>query len=229
MRISVGMNWSSFVPETRRGRDSSHAGIAGLVDGWKKSGCGFDEVLERELGAYLESRQEGLRHSMERFDKGVAENDPFAALNFSFGFANRELEIVRYYARKAGVPEEGLVHATTQFWNWDRNRQQPFGRILAYLFASLAAQFKGGRTRPPSAGFMNDINAIAAYAPYVDAMLLDNECAELLRHGRCLKELTYKARIFSLSSASDFIDYLRSIVTGAPDDVRREASTLYGV
>ena len=78
MRISVGMNWSSFVPETRHGRASAHAGITGLVEGWKKSGWGFEEVLERELGAYLESRQEGLRHSMELFEKGLAENDPFA-------------------------------------------------------------------------------------------------------------------------------------------------------
>ncbi|MBT2134642.1 hypothetical protein KK137_09880 [Croceibacterium sp. LX-88] len=229
MRITVGMDWSSFVPDTRKGRDETHASVASLIEGWRKAGDGFDEVLEREFGAYLASRQDALRHSMKRFEQGLAENDLFALAEFSHGFVQREIELVRRHARKAGVVEDRLTGATTEFWNWNGNREQPFAKISAYLFASLAAQFKGGRSKMPTPGLLNDINAISAYAPYVDAMLVDNECAELLRHGRCLKELSYKARIFSLSSATAFIDYLRSVVDLTPVNVGREASQLYGI
>jgi hypothetical protein len=166
---------------------------------------------------------------MELFEKGLAENDLWALANLSHGFVQREMELVRHYARKAGVDEERLTRVTTDFWTWPKNRDQPFGRILAYMFAALAAQFKGGRSKLPSAGLLNDISAIAAYAPYVDAMLVDNECAELLRYGRCQKDLNYKARIFSLSSAEAFVAYLQGIVESTPDDIRREASVLYGL
>jgi len=228
MRISVGMNWSSFVASTRKGRAASHSGVTSLIEGWRVSGDGFNEVLERELGAYLESRRGAILHSMKLFEEGLAENDLLAILNISHSFVRREMDIVHHYARKAGVPEEGLTSATTSFWNSLRNREQPFGRMLAYVFAALAAQVKGGRKSNPSAGFMNDVRAIAAYAPYVDAMLVDKECAELLRHGRCRAELTYKASIFSLTNAGAFLDYLRRMVECAPADVRRHASLVYG-
>ena len=95
------------------------------------------------------------------------------------------------------------------------------------MFAALAAQVKGGRKSVPSAGFMNDVRAIAAYAPYADAMLIDKECAELLRHGRCNSELNYKAAIFSLSTANGFLEYLRSLVELTPTEIREHAKLLY--
>jgi hypothetical protein len=99
---------------------------------------------------------------LKRFEQGVAEEDPFALINLSHSFVQREIELVRHYASKAGVSEEDLTQATTEFWCWPKNRQQPFGRILAYMFAALAAQTKAGRKTVPTAGFMNDIRAIAA-------------------------------------------------------------------
>jgi len=81
----------------------------------------------------------------------------------------------------------------------------------------------------PSAGFLNDITAISAYIPYVDARFIDNECAELLRHGRCQKDLNYKAIIFSLNKADAFLGYIRDIIACTPDDVRRQATKLYGM
>jgi hypothetical protein len=227
MRITVGMDWSHFAPETREGRNNTHAEIAELVEGWKRSGHGFDEVVERELGAYFESRQQALLHALRRFEKGLAENDIWASLHMVHNFVTREMAIIRRYATKAGVEEEGMTRATTAFWKWPKNREQPFGRILAYLFAALAAQFKGGRTKLPSPGLLNDITAISAYVPYVDAMFIDNECAELLRHGRCLKDLDYKAATFSLNDADKFVAFIREIIERTPDEVRREAKTLY--
>ncbi len=227
MRITVGMDWSRFAPETREGRDNTHAEMVGLIEGWQKSGSGFDEVLKRELGAYFESRQQALLHTLRCFEDGHAKNDILSMINMAHSFVNREMEIVRHYATKAGVKDDAMARATTEFWHWSKNREQPFGRILAYLFAALASQFKGGRNKLPSPGLLNDITAISAYAPYVDAMFIDNECAELLRHGRCRKDLYYKAKIFSLNDADMVLAFLREIIAHTPDEVRREATSLY--
>jgi hypothetical protein len=229
MRITAGFDWSSFAPATRRDRESSHQAMTGLIKAWQRTGEGFDEVLQRELGAYFQSRQEALLHSLQKLEIAVSANDLSGIVNASHSFVNREVQLIHHLGRSAGVEETGIIRATTEFWLWPKNSEQPFGRILAYLFAALASQFKAGRTKLPSAGFLNDLSAISAYAPYVDAMFVDNECAELLRQGRCRHELSYKAQIFSLNDAEAFIAYLEAIIADTPKDVRRESSALYGL
>lgn len=227
MRVTVGMDWSQFAPQRRLARDSTHSAIIALIENWKQSGSGFIEVLETELGAYFASRQQALSQQQQALEKGLAENDIWAAINASHSLVSRELEIVRHYALKAGVDEDNLATATANFWNWPKNSGQPFGRILAYLFAALAAQFRGGRNKQPTPGFLNDVTAIAAYLPYVDVMFLDKECAELLRHGRCRTDLRYRASVFSLNEAEAFLAFLRTVIEQTPDDVRCEAKALY--
>ncbi|MBN2971472.1 hypothetical protein JW805_05495 [Roseomonas aeriglobus] len=229
IRVSVRMDWSSFTGETRQSRQQIGESVSQLTDRWIAQGMGFDQVLAQELGAYHESRIEGLRAAQNSFERGLADNDVFALLNFSQGFAMRELQLLRRLFSQIGIAEEQLNAKVQEFWSWPQNREQPFGKLLAYLFAALADQFANGRKKKPSAGFMGDVSAIAAYAPYVDAMFIDNECAELLRHKRCVAELDYRARIFSLNRGSEFLEYLRTIIATTPGEVRHAATLLYGL
>jgi hypothetical protein len=80
-----------------------------------------------------------------------------------------------------------------------------------------------------TAGILNDFTAIATYAPYVDAMFVDRQCASLLQQGRVRTELSYKARIFSMSHQQEFLDYLKGLGDSALKDVRELAHELYGV
>lgn len=227
MRVTVEMDWSQFAPQRREGRATTHSAIVGLIEKWKEAEYGFEDVLKIELGAYFASRQQALRHQEMAVERGLAENDIWSEINASHSLISRELEIVRHYARKVGVPDENHPSATAHFWSWPKNREQPFGRILAYLFSALAAQFKGGRNKLPTPGFLNDVTAISAYLPYVDAMFLDKECAELLRHGRCKTDLKYRASVFSLNDSEAFLAFIEQIIDHTPDDVRREATALY--
>lgn len=76
---------------------------------------------------------------------------------------------------------------------------------------------------------MNDVRAISAYAPYVDAMFVDNECSALLAEEPLLSELDYKARIFSLSRGDEFLQYLAEMEEATPVEVRDYAARIYGV
>ena len=93
----------------------------------------------------------------------------------------------------------------------------------------LAGQVKAGRKKGVTAGFMNDVEAIAAYAPLVDAMFIDKECALLLTQGRPGKELDFRARIFSLTNREEFLDYLRGLEAQADAEVHRYAEIIYGL
>ncbi|MBO9581450.1 MAG: hypothetical protein J7498_11215 [Sphingobium sp.] len=229
IRISVPFDWSGFAPETREQRDKTGLAISELIDCWIAKGMGFDDVLNQELNAYHESRLEGLREAQRRFEKGLENYDLMAMAELFHGSAFRELQYVRELFREAGVPDAELTARVRAFWDWDGNKEQPNGKILAYMLAALADQFTHGRKRKPSAGFLNDVSAIASYAPYVDAMFVDIECAQLLQDKRCLEALKYRAKIFSLNSGEEFIAYLQAIIDETPDDVRRYASIIYGI
>ena len=58
---------------------------------------------------------------------------------------------------------------------------------------------------------MNDVNAISAYGPFVDAMFLDNECASLLREEPLRSEIKLNAEIFSATSGDAFLRYLKDL------------------
>ena len=229
IRVAVGMDWSAFADAKRHDRATIEGNVAGLIKYWQSNGYGFDEVLNIELGAYFQSRSEAFTLAVATLGRGIENGDIFAGPNFAQSYIARENDIIEHYLRKAGTAEGDIAHKMRDFWRWDKNKDQPFGRMLAYLFASLADQFKKGRRKIPSAGLMNDIKAISAYVPYVDAMFVDRECAQLLRHPRCKADLRYKAKIFSLANRNEFLDYLRQLISNTPNDVRQFASIIYGI
>lgn len=78
-------------------------------------------------------------------------------------------------------------------------------------------------------GLMTDFQAIAAYAPYVDAMFIDRECALLLGEGELSRELHYRARIYSYANKEEFLAYLRVLEAQATAEVRGYAERIYGI
>jgi transcription elongation factor Elf1 len=229
IRISVQTDYSQFADDTRKNVEETAQQVVDLMEGWRKRGLGFDEVLEIELGSYHQSRLEALQAFAERYERAIASDDFMAELNVGMSSIVREMSVLRDVFSRAGVAQDELDPTITRFWKWPGNQEQPFGRILAYLFAALAGQVKAGRTKPATRGFMNDVKAISAYAPYLDAMFVDKECATLLTEGRPRDELVYRARIFSLNTQSEFIDYLTAIEANASDEVRHFAKIVYGI
>lgn len=116
-----------------------------------------------------------------------------------------------------------------KFWELARVPVVTRSSISAYLLAALARKMSAGQRRPPSQGMLNDIKAISTYAPYVDAMFLDNECAALLAEEPLRSDLQLKARIFCLNSGDAFLDYLTSLEKEASAEVRKYAGEIYGL
>jgi hypothetical protein len=229
MRVVVGADYSRFAAGTRQRRDTVGRSIDELITSWRDRGLGFDEVLNIELNAYHHSRVEALMAWRANYERAEASADPFEFLNQSMSHICREVSLLDQLFRKAGIPDDSHDIARNSFWLWDRNREMPFGRILAYMFAALAGQVKAGRKKGVSAGFMNDVEAVAAYAPFVDAMFIDKECALLLTQGRPARELQFKARIFSLTNRDEFLVYLESLEAQADEETRQHAKVIYGL
>ncbi len=229
IRVVVNADCSHFAAGTRQRRESAGISVNELMDNWRARQLGFDNVLQIELNGYHYSRIEALREFREQYERSEAAGDFMAIMDQSMSHICQELSMLDRLFRQVGIPEQSHDIARESFWRWERNGEMPFGRILAYMFAALAGQVKAGRKKGVSAGFMNDVEAVAAYAPFVDAIFIDKECALLLTQGRPGRELNFRARVFSLTNREEFLAYLRQLEADASDEVRRYAKVIYGI
>jgi hypothetical protein len=229
MRILVNTNYGVFADAMREGVERVAVDMAGLVDGWRERPSTFDEVLRNELSSFGVAKCNALLRAFELHERGMADPDPLRALDGALHPVMREFSALRRFLEEQGHSSDEAARIVFQFWQWEGNQQQPFHRLGAYLFAALARKIFAGQRKQPTRGFMNDVKAIAAYAPHVDAMFLDRECAALLAEEPLRSELPIRARIFSLQAPDEMLDYLEGLVQRTTTEVRDAARALYGL
>lgn len=228
MHIGVQMDYGQFADDLRLSRDQGHADMQQLIATWARDRPTFAAVLRHELNSFGPVRQSAFARAMRNMIAAAEGDDAMAQVNAIHNYFLEEHAVLRHMFIEAGTPERDAGREVIRFWHWERNRDLPHNRISAYLFAALARRVVGGQ-RKVTRGFMNDVRAISAYAPYVDAMFVDRECAEMLNEGRLRDELQYRARIFSFADTQAFLDYLAELEARATDEVKRSVAIAYGL
>ena len=222
--IGVNSDFSMFAPGLRRDKATAEDSLKQLADGWVKNRSTFDQILKHELSSYGSAMRYAVQQEVARTSAAFVSDDPSSVLDMSFGLQDRYKQLAAMFARTR-VPGKDV----STFLDWKGNEEQPAHKIFAYLMAALGWRVSSGQSPNLTAGILNDFTAIATYAPYVDAMFVDRQCASLLQQGRLRSELSYKARIFSMSNQQDFLDYLKQLGDSAFKEVREFAHELYGV
>jgi hypothetical protein len=226
IHIQVNANYDMFADGIRENRARSHEGMQRLIETWAAERPTFEQLLDREIRAFF-NRPQAFLAAVQNVERATSD-DPMAFFKACHHPMLEEHQMLSSAFIRAGVPEANVGQEMLRFWNWDRNIDQPHHRISAYIFAAIGRRVVNGQRRV-SRGMMNDIRAIATYAPYVDAMFVDKECAALLAEPRLAQDLNYKARIFSLTNGQAFLDYLAEIEAATPPDVGEQAARIYGV
>ena len=227
LHITVNMDCSGFVDNTRLAREKSAEAFAPLFDAWARDKPTFEMALNNELGTLARSSAEAYLHFMEMAAAGEASGNIHEFMNGALAPAVTLIhELNRQFVH--GTAPQSTLRETVKFLNWSKNHSLPHHWIFAQLFAAIAGRLAHGRKRRPSRGMMNDIKAISLYGPYVDAMFLDNECASLLEEKAVRRGVKLKARIFCLRRSADFLAYLRELVDSTPQEVIDAARELYG-
>lgn len=180
------------------------------------------------MNSFAPVRKNGLVSAMQALVANAGSDDPMARFNASHNPFLEEHNALSHLFVRAGCDQREAGRAAVRFWDWERNKEMPHHRISSYLFAGVARRVAGGQRRV-GRGFINDVRAISTYAPYVDAMFVDSECAELLREGRLRDELQYRAKIFSFADTDDFLNYLQGLEARATEEVRVSAALIYGL
>jgi hypothetical protein len=227
MHIHVNANYDRFADGIRENRTRSHEGMQRLIEKWAAERPTFEQLLDRELRSFF-GRPRSLLEAIQNVERAATSDDPMAFFEACHQHLLEEHRILSSAFVRAGVPEANAGKEVLRFWGWDRNLEQPHHRISAYIFAAIGRRVVNGQRRV-NRGMMNDVRAIATYAPYVDAMFVDRECAALLAEAPLAQDLSYKARIFSLTNGQAFLDYLAEIEAATPPGVREQAARIYGV
>jgi hypothetical protein len=225
MHISVRSDYSQFANSLRKMRDEAHGEMEKLAARWAAEKPTFDDVLKLELDAVLAQKVDALA-ATERKRSSADPNVLFNAVNSPI---QREARTLLDVMRRAGVPRHEAGQKVREVWASEAYKQLPHHRISAYLFAATARRVVGGQKTILNKGMMNDIRAISAYAPYLDAMFVDKTSAQLLQERPLSEDLEYRARIFSFANRDDFMAYLEELEANTPPNVREMASRIYGV
>ena len=225
IHIGVSADYSGFAPDIRRVRDEGHADLKALVETWVKKRPSFSTVLEHEFSQFSAVKINALDQvflAAQGNDVEKCNRAQMSPIYIEF------IELERLLGAM-GVPEDEHLHRIIDFWRWDKNREMPQNKISAYLFAAISQRVVTGGKKIVDQGLLNDLSAVSTYAPYMDAMFLDNRFVALLSEEPLVTELNYKARIYSLRSKDAFLAYLTEIEDNTPDEVRDLAARIYGV
>lgn len=226
MRISLNADYSQFAEGIRRERDRGFAALSEVVQSWAEEKPSFKELLRRE-SQFGRHRRIARLAVVRRMANAAASGDGMALLNASVEPVWREFLMLRDLLR-GDASDEDAMRRVDLFWDWPRLHEMPFNRIFAYLFAAFGRRVTMGQ-RKFTRGLMADFQAIAAYAPYVDAMFIDRECALLLGEGELQRDLHYRARIFSYANKDAFLAYLRELEARTSAEIREYAARIYGI
>lgn len=225
--ISVNTDFSMFAEPQRATREQSSASLTALTDVWAAEKPTYQAAFEHELQALGPANINELKRAIDRAERASAAGDLLEVFEANNAPLYRQFLWLARLFEDMGVPHAHVASKVIEFWYWPGLQNIPFHRLFASLVALLARKFAAGQRRTPSPGMLNDFEAIAYFGPYVDAMLLDRECAGLVREMPADPSKLMRAKVFSLASGDAFIAYLDSLSDAAPKEVRQAAHDLY--
>lgn len=221
-RIEVG-RYMGDIDLIRDLKSQSIEGLVGLFDGWEKLKTTFEEDLQEEYAAGAT----GYTSAYFRYAIRVMNGDLSALLDSPI--ASMVVEAM-LRLRPQGVPMERWLLKCGDFFRTSHFKETPYQWISAHIFATLKAMVKSDgafsnreRARRRLNGFFYDVKHIATYAPYVDAIMVDQPMAELVARTTVALEARYGARVFSRNSWGAFLKWLDMIEEDGMTDEHRAA------
>ncbi len=208
--------------EVKAARAYMHAHIARLFrDLWSKETRTFRYWYDLERKGYqghlgaavVKSRRERLE-SMLSYRPGVEPSleELGKVLPSAAEALLAALQHIMRFPRDGSerTPDE-IDRLEKSFVQANRIAEAPFVKLQSMMYAAIAMRDATGQKEPPNEGMTTDIETVAYLLSYCDAMLMDNDCRALLLNIPTALRPAEVARVYSLNSRTEFLDYLRSI------------------
>lgn len=196
---------------------------------WRMQPFDFESAVQEELGGladlYLaESKAHAIRSMTDESGDWILE-EPYGATFV------RKLVMIAH----EGYPDAPPLHLVMGYLKASRHfREVPFEDISVRIFCELRRRLSIGQHSNPDRladllrGLSRDIEHIATFAPYVEAMFVDKVMAEYLNDSRINLTNRYGTKVFSVKTLKDFEAYLQGIREGVTQEHRELVAAVYG-
>ena len=196
--------------EIRKSKEDAVDQLVELFRNWRTQKTTFEQDQRHELisgaNAYLQLYME----MTQRFANG----DVAAILDSPI-----YTKIVEYllHFNKDEMDINNRLKRIVQFFNSAYYYETPCEFISTGLFAALKQKVKNGhytnaeKAKEKLSGIFNDINIISTYAPYCDAMFIDNQMFDFIKVPELNLEAKFNTIFFARKTWDEFMDYLIKI------------------
>ena len=223
--IDVG-RYSEDIENVRNHKEVAIEQLVGIFDNWKNSNSTFEEHISlelREIGAgYFKVYFEYLRR--------MCSADPIAHLYapVKSHYIQSLLHII-----KDAYDDESKLKIIRNFFTSEHFANVPSNWIAARMFAILREGVKNGayanrgRATKRLSGFFYDVDHISLYAPYCDAIVMDNAMAELVSDKRLSLSENFSVKVFCLNNWNELHEWLDNLESSMSEEHRNAVELAY--
>jgi hypothetical protein len=218
---------AEFVDEMRSERTRIQAHFAALFERRRnEKDKKFDDWYREEIGYAGPTILAGAADYAKRMKALGTGNVPLDAMYPPEQVT--QLDAIQRGLTKGGIKPANLSAKAIEFLSSGALAGVPFVRIGAALHASLANQWAhGGKRSAPNEGMFYDFQMVAALLPYSDAMLIDSECAEIVKQIPA-QYMPWETRIHSRRTVGSLNAYLDGVAAGLPEEIAKACEEVYG-
>jgi len=209
-------------------RDRVSMALTAVFHRWQQEKQTFERYFVEEANSHGPALLRACALHIQRLQKGCADDSlDTRMLLYPHPAWDLFSELLRCMPEEFG-DDAKRFSTVVEFLMSDQMREIPYVRISSAIYAALAKQANHGQKREPTRGLRNDIDAISAYLPYLDAVFVDNEMRNILESGDVRRILHYPARVFSGSNLSEALDFLDATLRAAPPTHLAKVEEVYG-
>jgi len=210
----------------RKLKEQSIDELVNIFADWRKGNSNFEEDRRSEIQGALRSYLQLYLEMVFRLSKGDfmadidSPIDTFVVENLMY----QDSDTIEYNKRLERV----IVYLNSSYFE-----EVPYEWISSGLFAVLRDRVKRGQYQNPNkakktlSGFFYDVQFISAYAPYCQAMVVDNMMFDFVNDK--LLDLTkrFGTRFFARSNWDVFLSYVDSLRAKVTPELQRGLNLVY--
>lgn len=184
--------------------------LVSIFDEWAQSKSTFDEDVRLEIA-------DAARNYMQQYLKYITRlwNGDFAA-TFDAPIISQCVQTLLHALPEDTSPDDSLT-ALNDYFASQHFAELPCEWLSSRIFASLKAMVREGafanreKAAEKLGGVFYDVKHIATYAPYSDAIFVDNQMANLVGSPKVGLTNRFGTKVFSLNTLDVFMAWLDSI------------------
>jgi hypothetical protein len=214
--VDVG-NFLDKHDDLKMRKDRSMEDLLDAFDAWATSPSTFKEDVQFELRSSAKSY---IEHYVD-YVKRIVSRDPTAFLTANENSMMIE-SLLRYQDK---LPASLRMQRIQAFFQSDYFANVPEARIGSEFFALLRHRLRQGeyknkeKNRDRFGGLFYDIRFISTYAPYCDAMVVDNLMFQWATDSLIDLPKRFGVRLFSRRNWDDFLTYLADLAASQRPEV----------